>query len=56
MRQPCEGEGIQVDDTRYRNTICPICKGIAAVDIDDRIEPHTVLVIDCGGDDEIVAD
>lgn len=46
-REPCEGEGIQVDDTRvgWGNSICPVCHGIAQVDRDARIEPHTVLVI-----------
>ena len=48
---PCEGEGMPADGYPYGNAICPICRGIAQVD-DGRIDPHTVKLIDCGGDDD----
>ena len=45
-REPCEGEGEAAsDDTRYGNTICPVCRGIAPVDDHDRVAAHEVRVI-----------
>jgi hypothetical protein len=53
-RERCEGSGVVLSrdaDTRFGNTICPTCKGIAQVDTTgDKlfapvIEEHTVLVI-----------
>jgi len=51
MREHCDGSGLPATDTRYRNTICPVCRGIAQLNDNDTIADHTVLVI-LGDEDE----
>jgi hypothetical protein len=59
MRQPCEGAGQPADSDSaviFGVGRCPECYALATVDDETgKIDPHTVLIIDCGGDDDLEA-